>query len=215
MTSMETTVFSEYEARELNIIFPDNSYVTVECLGTIEEEATVRKVEKKCRGVVRKSRTRGTGSGTIKISAHMPYQGYLKLHAMDSDDKLIDGVHAYGNKSLHPNVVVTSDLYDEDDNRKFKAWPKCTATTGPVRKTENGAEEVAEVEIEFAYSPDDYGNGVYECLYADLEDDTAKTSWLTGFKPEMVHDGYESGSSVVSGEPGASGGASEPNVLEA
>ena len=53
---------------------------------------------------------------------------------------------AYGKNSLHPTFTITADVYDEDDVRKLKAYPMCTMSTGPARKVENGADEVAEVE---------------------------------------------------------------------
>ena len=56
---------------------------------------------------------------------------------------------------------------------------------GPASKVENGAEEVAELEIEIGYSPDKNGFGHYEC---DLEDATedVKNAWMESFTPELV-----------------------------
>lgn len=185
MTAIEQTVFSEYEARKVNVII-GQEVGTIKCLGKIEEEATVRTVTKNCRGVVAKTITRGTGSGVITISAHIPIALYRKMLSM-ADESLVTGVYTYGRNSLHPNFTLTADVFDEDDNEKLKAWPVCNMNTGGQSVIENGAEEVAEVEIEVAYSPDDYGNGFYEALVADLSDDTIKTDWMEKFTPELVH----------------------------
>ena len=52
-------------------------------------------------------------------------------------------------------------------------------------KIENGAEEVAEVELTVSVMPDEYGNGVYEALADELAEEK-KTAWMTAFEPAMV-----------------------------
>jgi hypothetical protein len=34
--------------------------------------------------------------------------------------------------------------------------------------------------------PDEYGNGMYEALASELTDETAKTTWMNAFTPELV-----------------------------
>lgn len=179
-------VFSEYEYRSLGFLFEDDdaSNATVECIGSLEETMTVKTVTKKCRGVVRKSRSRGTGAGNLKITGHWPYDLYTKIFGMNQTG-LKAGVKAYGEKSLHPVFCVTADVFDEDDVEKYKAWPRCTVTADLTRKTTNGDEEVAEVDLELAVSPDDDGNGLYEALAEGL-DAEVKGSWLTAFTPALV-----------------------------
>ncbi|MCR2034151.1 hypothetical protein [Adlercreutzia mucosicola] len=187
------TVFSEYEVYRLNMIFPalaeseQPEVGTIKCIGTLEETSDVRKVVKKCRGVDAKVVTIGAGTGTLKLTLHMPWALYVKALAMDADKDLIEGVVAYGRKSIHPEFAMTAHVKDEDGIEKYKAWPRCVVTNGPSRKVENGAEEVAEIDLELSFMPDDYDNGVYEALSANLKDDTVKTGWLQGFTPDMVH----------------------------
>lgn len=187
------TVFSEYEVRRLHMIFPALSEAeqpevgTIKCLGSMEETSEVKKVSKNCRGVLAKVRTRGTGTGTIKLTLHMPWELYVRALALDGDKELINGVKAYGRKSLHPEFCLTADVFDEDDVEKYKAWPRCNVTSGPARKVENGAEEVAEIDLELSFMPDDYDNGMYEALASELDDETVKNAWLKEFKPSMVH----------------------------
>ena len=72
------TVFSEYEVYRLNMIFPalaeseQPEVGTIKCIGTLEETSDVRKVVKKCRGVDAKVVTIGAGTGTLKLTLHMP-----------------------------------------------------------------------------------------------------------------------------------------------
>ena len=185
MAQNNSTVFSEFEARTLGIIFAVGDCYNVPCVGKLESEATIKNITKKCRGSVAKKRTRATGEGTLKVTAHVPRELYLRLHDMEREG-LADGVYAYGQESLHPEVIITADIYDEDDNEMLKAWPRCVVSTGANDSIENGAEEVAEIELEIGYMPDDNGEGVYESLVSELKDETIKEKWLTEFSRELV-----------------------------
>lgn len=185
MAKNNETVFSEFEARTMRFIFGEGDVYDVKCVGKVECEAAITNIVKKCRGKVAKKRTRPTGEGTLKVTAHIPYELYVRLHDMERDE-LAEGVYAYGQSSLHPEVCVTADIFDEDDKEKFKAWPRCVISTGANQTIENGAEEVAEVELEIGYMPDERNEGFYEALVSDLKDENIKTQWLNAFTPALV-----------------------------
>lgn len=186
MAGITETVFSEAEVRKIGVIIGDATEADVnECVGSWEEEMQVKTVTKKCRGVVQKSRTKGTGNGTIKASLHMAQDLFASMFGMKSED-LKDGVIAHGTSSIHPVFCVTALVLDEDDNEKLKAYPSCTIQSALSRKVENGAEEIAEIEVEIAVLPDKYGYGMYEAVVSDLEDEQLKENWLSSFKPEMA-----------------------------
>lgn len=179
-------VFSEYELRKMGIKFKGSeAFVSTDCVGSCEEELESKVITKKCRGNVVKTTVKGTGNGTLSISMHMPYEVYVQAYGMELDT-LIEGVKAYGQNSRHEGFAIVQDVFDEDGNEKFKAYPNCIIQTGVARKIENGAEEVAEIELEVSVMPDEYGNGVYEALASELADETIKTKWMTGFEPSMV-----------------------------
>ena len=179
-------VFSEYEVRQVGFKFEgENAYTVAECIGSSEETMNTRVISKKCRGVVKKKVVKPDGTGVVKYSMHMPWDIYVKVFGME-DETVKDGVKTYGINSTHGKFSMVVDVFDEDDNEKLKAYPNCVVETGKTTKTENGAEEVAEVELEIAVSPDDYGNGLYEALVSELEDETVKTTWMTAFEPELV-----------------------------
>lgn len=183
---MTNGVFSDYELRELGIKFEDEeAYAAANCVGSCEEEMESKVISKKCRGVIFKEKVRGTGKGTLKISMHCPWEIYTEFYGM-SLKTLIDGVKAYGRNSVHKSFSVTQHVFDEDEAEKFVAYPKCIMKNGRARKIENGAEEVAEIEMEISVTPDEYGNGVYETLVEELTDEAAKTNWMTKFEPSMV-----------------------------
>lgn len=186
MAGITEKVFSEAEVRKIGIKIGEAAKADInECVGTWEEELEVKTVVKKCRGVVSKSRTKGTGNGTIKASMHMAQDLFAEMYGMKQEG-LKDGVIAYGTKSLHPVFCVTALVLDEDDNEKLKAYPNCTIQTALTRKVENGEEEIAEIELELAITPDEEGNGMYEAVVTDLTDEDLKTKWLESFTPELV-----------------------------
>ena len=51
--AIKTTVFSEYEVREL-VVKLDTETCPIGCIGSLEEETEVIQITKKCRGVVAK-----------------------------------------------------------------------------------------------------------------------------------------------------------------
>lgn len=185
------TVFSEYEVREIAIKLngqtPEDTAHSMPCVGSVEEEMETLVVTKNCRGMVAKTRVKGTGAGTLTISAHIPSAIYNSIYGMNLAG-LVEGVKAYGRNSVHPEFTMTLHVFDEDGNEKFKAYPCCVMQSGVTRTTENGAEEVAEVEIEVSVMPDENGNGLYEVEAKDLGTDEAqlKTKWMTQFKPDLV-----------------------------
>lgn len=180
-----TGVYSKFELRELGIkTAGSEAYKSANCVGSAEEEMETKIVTKSCRGVVAKKTVRGTGNGKVSFSLHMPYDIYTDVFGMELDT-LIEGVKAYGRNSIHKNFSIVEHVYNEDDVEMFRAYPNCIIENGIATKIENGAEEVAEVELEVSVMPDEYGNGVYEALASELPEDK-KTAWMTAFAPDLV-----------------------------
>ena len=180
-----STVFSEYEVREMGFKFKsDSAYRTANCVGSSEEEMNAKVISKSCRGVVVKKTVRGDGTGKVSLSLHMPYDIYVQAYGMELDT-LAEGVKAYGRNSIHEGFGIVQHVFDEDGNEMYKAYPNCIIESGKTAKTENGAEEVAEIEMEISVMPDDYGNGVYQALATDL-DEGLKTKWMTEFEPALA-----------------------------
>ena len=187
MASKLITVFSEYEIKNSAIkINNDNTstFSKVGCVGSIEEALDCITVTKKCEGVVKKTVTRGAGTGEAKISLHINYNLYVSLFGMDQDG-LEEGVYAYGTGSRHKEFCYVAEVNDEDGNIKYIAYPRCSIKTGPTNKVENGGEEVQEIEMTFSLYQDDYGNCKYESPAVEL-DETIKGQWMSEFSPSLV-----------------------------
>ena len=183
---MTNGVFSDFEIDRIGVKFADaEATVAMNCIGSVEEEMTAKAVTKKCRGVVIKNTVRGTGEGTLTISAHVPYDVFKGAFGMELDS-LKDGVLAYGSNSRHKEFSLTMHVVDEDGAEKYKAYPKCIFAARPTISTENGAEEVAEVEMTVNVSPDEHGNGMYEALAEGL-DESISTAWMDNFTTALVN----------------------------
>ena len=109
-------------------------------------------------------------------------------------EELAPGVYAYGKNSKHEEFTLTGEVMDEDDVKKLVAYPNCVVSSGIATKIENGAEEVAEAELEIAAFPDEHGFGKYEAIEELLEDENIKNKWMTSFNYDLVK---SSGSTVT------------------
>lgn len=188
---MYSSVFSKFELRKMGVKVSGTTgspaYKSADCVGSFEEELDVKVITKKCRGIEVKKRPRGAGTGTITMSAHVPYDIYCAMFDMERSD-LKTGVQGYGQNNFHKEFALVADVYDEDDNELLLAYPRCIIATGPNTNIENGTEEVAEIEVEISIMPDDNGYCRYECVLSDLEEssDITPTAWMSSFTPEMV-----------------------------
>lgn len=180
---MTKNIFSEYELRQQRIkVAGTQTFEQMSCVGSSEEELEVKIITKKCRGVIAKERVKGTGNGTLKESLHVPRDIYNKIYDMNHTD-LVKNVNAYGQSSTHPEFALTQMVVDEDEEVKLKAYPRCILESGPTRKIDNGAEEVAELDLTIKLLPDEYGFCTYEILVKDLPDDQSITieTWMSSF----------------------------------
>lgn len=182
---MTKGVFSEFEVKEQWIkVTGEENYSTMSCVGSSEEELEVKVITKKCRGVKAKEKVKGTGSGTLTESLHVPRDVYNKMYDMTRAN-LKKGVYAYGQNSSHPEFSITQRVLDEDDEEKFKAYPRCILESGPKRSVKNGQEEVPELELTITLLPDDNGECMYEALKSELDEEVAG-KWLEHFDTSLV-----------------------------
>lgn len=180
-------VYSYFEADQLAIkVAGENSYVRDDCVGSIEIERETKTVIKKCRGVTKKRKTKPTGNGTLTLKMHVKLDLYRKLHAM-TNEGLQPGVYAFDNTNAMPEASVTVRVKDEDDNIMFLGYPRCKVEEINKLSIENGAEEVAELEMKLSYMPDDYNKGEYQALEAELTGNVLTAdNWMTTFSSETA-----------------------------
>lgn len=184
---MTREVFSEFEVLDSAIKWQGSEEPAkrLGCVGSLDESMNVMSISKKCEGVISKQVTKADGTGELKVNLHMKYE-FFKTAFGQEFQNLKKGVLAYGRNSVHKHFCYTNRVVDEDGENKYVAYPDCVITSGIAHKVENGATEVAEVELAIGVSPDEFGNGRYEALESQLDDEDLKGKWLTEFSPELV-----------------------------
>lgn len=179
--------FSEFEIKESAVkVGNSDSFEKIGCVGTAEETLNLRFVTKKCEGVEVLKKAFQKGTGKLKLTGHIKWSAYKKMLSI-VDSSLKTGVGSWGTRML-PNFVYVAKVYDETGDLKYKAYPNCSIASDFTRKIENGAEEVAELDIEFDLSPDDGGCCMYECLATEAESGSSNIpqQWMTAFNRSLV-----------------------------
>lgn len=186
---MTNGVFSEFEVKNSAVKWHGSDETgpaeRLGCVGSLDETMNTKVISKTCEGIISKQVTKGDGTGELKVKLHMRYDIFKKVFGQEFDT-MKKGVLAYGRNSVHQHFTYLNEVIDEDGERKLTAYPDCVVTSGIAHKIENGANTVAEVELTIGVSPDKYGNGRYEALVKDLDDEDLKEQWLTNFTPELV-----------------------------
>jgi hypothetical protein len=186
------TVIQEFDAvsiKNASVQFIDNGVKQAGekfgALGSIEGETEVIEIVKKAEGVEVKRKSKPVKM-TLTVSAHIPVKVARDFFGLSTTD-LKPGIWAYGTASKGKQFVLTADVIDEfEDVKKLIAFPNCSDTSGFKIQVENGADEVAMLELEFTALVDELGNIYYEALVDELTDATVATSWHTNFTPTLV-----------------------------
>lgn len=187
MSFSSAEVYSYFECDQLAMkVAGDEAYTRDDCIGSLNVERETKTVTKSCRGVVKKRKTKPTGNGTIELKLHMKLALYRRINAM-TNEGLQPGVYAFDNTQSMPELALTARVKDEDDNIMFLGYPRCKVEEINKLEIENGAEEVAEVEMKLSYMPDDFNKGEYQALEAELTGDVLNAeNWMTAFSSETA-----------------------------
>lgn len=179
--------FSEFAAEKIGIkIKGEAKHELAGAVGKVEEAMNAKTVSKKYKGIEAKTRTKGDGTGELKLSLHIDYEIYKKMYGMNSDT-VKPGIAVYGSNSVHPEFSLTLLIEDEDGKKKVKAYPRCIVKEGNAGSIENGSDNVAEIDLTISVMPDDFGNGKYEALTSDLKAaGFTEDSWMENFTPETA-----------------------------
>jgi hypothetical protein len=154
-------------------------------LGSIEGETEVIEIVKKAEGIEVKRKSKPVKM-SLTVAGHIPVKVARDYFGLSNAD-LKPGIWAYGTLSKGKRFVFTADVIDEfEDVVKLIAFPNCTDTAGFKIAVENGADEVAMLEIEFTALADEKNNLYYEALVEELTDATVATQWHTKFDAALV-----------------------------
>ncbi|MCD8383664.1 MAG: hypothetical protein LUC39_01715 [Clostridiales bacterium] len=176
-----STVFSEFFLEQLGIRPADATETTlIDCVGSLKEEMETKTITKKCKGRVKKSRTKGS-SGTVTVTAHFPYALLLAIYG---EEAFAEGVYGYGTTTMHKECVLTAKVLDEDDNVQYRAYPQAVVTSVSV-EIDDDNDEVPMVELEFDVTADDNEMIRYKALAADT-DTTITDAWMSDFSTDLI-----------------------------
>lgn len=155
------------------------------CVGSLSGETQMRELIKRCEGVEVRKRTRPERMD-LTLSAHVKVGIVRDIFGLSNDD-LKAGVYKYSKDAKGKEFTLTADVVDEfEDVTKLIAFPKSISATGLQFTVENGADEVAEMELSFSVYPDENGNFYYEALTSELDDETLADTWHTEFSYELI-----------------------------
>lgn len=154
-------------------------------IGKIDGETELLEIVLKKEGIETKRKSTPQKM-TLKLNAHVLIDPLRKIFGL-SNDNLQPGVYAYGSDSKGREFTLTADVIDEfEEVTKLIAFPNCVSSTGLLLSVENGADEVAELELEFTAMVDDNKKCYYEAIVDELEDSTLATKWKTDFNYDLV-----------------------------
>ncbi len=153
--------------------------------GQIDGETEMLTITKKKEGVTVKSISKPQ-SMTLKINAHVQVAPLRKIFGL-SNEGLKPGIYSYGSDSIGEEFVLTADVIDDfEDVTKILAFPNCSSSSGLTISIENGADEVAELELEFTAMVDDNNKCYYEAFIDELDDPTIADQWRSNFSYDLV-----------------------------
>lgn len=157
-------------------------------IGNIEGETTLRELIKRKEGVEVRKKTKPEKMD-LTAAAHIPVSVVRDFFGLSTED-LKPGVYKYSQTSKGKEFVYTADVIDEfEDVTKLIAFPRCVSATGFKFTIENGADEVAQMEVNFTAYPDEQGNLYYEAFTSELDPldaDTITSQWHTDFNYTLV-----------------------------
>ncbi|HFQ6441009.1 TPA: phage tail protein [Listeria monocytogenes] len=186
------TIIEEFDATRVTNVgtkfSEDATSIAFGCLGSIEGETELLELVKKCEGVETKKKTTPQKM-SLTLNGHVKVPVLRDIFGL-SNEGLKAGVYSYGADSLSKPFVLTADVLDEfEAQTKLIAFSNCVAATGLKITVENGADEVAEVELEFTAMIDDNRKCYYEAIISELDEadnDAFVKQWHTNFTPDMV-----------------------------
>lgn len=179
--------FDESRVTEFNLMFESDEQATkFGVVGQLQGETTLTTLTLNEEGVMARTKTKPQ-SMQLTIDAHMQVDSVRRILGI-SNLGLKPGVYSYGIDSKTENFVLTLKSIDDiTDTVKYLAFPVCSTSAGLTINVENGADEVAELELTFDALKDDNGKLYYEAFEDELDDDV-KSQWHTNFTPDLVSD---------------------------
>lgn len=184
-------VFEDFNIEEASVQELDSNYETTGtaksfgCVGTLSIEPEVQQIVKNC-GIKQLKSVTKAAYLNVSIAGHINRSVAEALFGLTSEG-LVTGVKAFNVNSTSKPMCFTAKVYNMDRSEvKYIALPIIQNISGFVKNIDNGATEVAYVELEFNALFDKNNNAYYEAIASELTDETVKSKWMTEFTPDLV-----------------------------
>lgn len=176
--------FEDYKIIEGTISIDDEIATSFGCIGTLEGEADIATVEKKCEGAVVKT-AKKVNKVDVTLTGH-PFTKVLRNVVGLTNEGLKEGIYGYKVDVKSKKIVLTAKIMDMEGKIKYIAFPNMDDVKGLTIKVDNDVTEIEMKDFEFSALKDSNNMCYYEALESELQDDEVKQKWLTNFTSDLV-----------------------------
>lgn len=187
MTTTKTvTTFDNVSIGALSFNFAEaEAAIVADCAGKLSAETEMQEIVKKCGATEVKKISKPTKM-TVTITAHVPMEVYRKFYGLHHNEAVRAGVYSYGPSSTGVQFALAAKILDEfEGNAKLEAFLCCTSSSGLTFEIENGADEVAALELETSVMVDELGEFYHEAIVAELDEDISD-KWMSKLDASVI-----------------------------
>ncbi|HBL1413310.1 TPA: phage tail protein, partial [Enterococcus faecium] len=173
------TTFDNISIKRISFNFKNaTNAISTDCNGQLDGETEMQRIVKKCGSTEVKSKSKPINM-TVTITAHVPMEVYRRFNGLKQDERIKSGIYSYGPDSVGEDFSLAAEIVDDfEEKNKLIGMLACTSNTGLTFSIENGADEVAALELETKVMQDEFGKFYHEAIVAELEEDLTD-QWMT------------------------------------
>ena len=185
-TTTVVTTFDNVSIKRIAFNFKNaENAIATDCNGQLDGETEMQTVVKKCGATEVKSKSKPINM-TVTITAHVPMEVYRRFNGLKQDERIKPGIYSYGPDSVGEDFSLAAEIVDDfEQNSKLVGMLACTSNTGLTFSIENGADEVAALELETKVMQDEFGKFYHEAIVAELEEDLTD-QWMTNLSADVI-----------------------------
>ncbi|MDT2743943.1 phage tail protein [Enterococcus asini] len=159
--------------------------LSTDCNGQLAGETEMQTIVKKCGSTEVKSKSKPIAM-TVTITAHIPVEVYRRFYGVAQDERIKPGIYSYGPDSIGEDFALSAEIVDDfEENEKLLGFLNCTSNTGLTFTIENGADEVAALEMETKVMVDEFNKFYHEAIVAELEEDLTD-QWMSNLSADVI-----------------------------
>lgn len=159
--------------------------LATDCNGQLSGETEMQTIVKKCGSTEVKSKSKPIAM-TVTITAHIPVEVYRRFYGVAQDERIKPGIYSYGPDSIGEDFALSAEIVDDfEENEKLLGFLNYTSNTGLTFTIENGADEVAALEMETKVMVDEFNKFYHEAIVAELEEDLTD-QWMSNLSADVI-----------------------------